>query len=117
LPTASSLKQLVVRLFNAFGLNINRMRPGAPPRASMTGGLAQLVRLGFQPCTVIDAGVANATPELYPTFPSASILLIEPLVEFEPFLQKICSTYKAHYVLAAAGSAPGSATFHVPFWR
>src|SRR4029077_4869407 len=34
-------------------------------------------------------------------------------VEFEPFLQKICSTYKAQYVLAAAGRAPGSATFNV----
>jgi FkbM family methyltransferase len=109
----TSAKHLVVRLFNAFGLNINRIRPGAPPRASMTGGLAQLARLGFQPRTVIDAGVANATPELYSTFPSASILLIEPQVEFEPFLQKICSTYNAQYVLAAAGSAPGSATFHV----
>jgi FkbM family methyltransferase len=113
LPIAFSFKNQVVRLFNAFGLNINRIRPGAPPRASMTGGLAQLARLGFQPRTVIDAGVANATPELYSTFPSASILLIEPQVEFEPFLKKICSTYKAQYVLAAAGSAPGTATFNV----
>lgn len=113
MPTVSSLRHLVVRLFNAFGLNINRIRRTGPPRASMTGGLAQLARLGFQPRTVIDAGVANATPELYSTFPSASILLIEPLAEFEPFLQRICSTYKAQYVLAAAGSAPGSATFHV----
>jgi FkbM family methyltransferase len=113
LPIASSLKQLVVRLFNAFGLNINRIRPGAPPRASMTGGLAQLTRLGFQPRTVIDAGVATQTLELYEEFPRASILLIEPLAEFEPFLQKICSTYNAQYVLAAAGHASGSATFHV----
>jgi FkbM family methyltransferase len=111
MPNAA--KHLVVRLFNAFGLDIRRRRPATPLRDSMAGGLAQLARLGFQPRTVIDAGVANATPELYSTFPSASILLIEPLVEFEPFLQKICSTYKAQYVLAAAGSAPGSATFHV----
>jgi FkbM family methyltransferase len=110
---SASAKHLVVRLFNAFGLDIRRRRPATPERASMAGGLAQLARLGFQPRTVIDAGVANATPELYTTFPGASILLIEPLVEFEPFLQKICSTYNAQYVLAAAGQAPGSATFHV----
>jgi FkbM family methyltransferase len=113
LPIASSLKHLAVRVFNAFGLDVQRLRPAATPRASMAGGLAQLARLGFQPRTIIDAGVANATPELYSTFPSASILLIEPLVEFEPFLRRICSTYKAQYVLAAAGQAPGSATFHV----
>jgi FkbM family methyltransferase len=113
LPIASSLKLLAVRLFNAFGLDVRRLRPATPSRDSMAGGLAQLARLGFRPATVIDAGVANATPELYSTFPSASFLLIEPLAEFEPFLQKICSAYNAQYVLAAAGSAPGSATFHV----
>jgi len=113
LPIASSLKHLAVRVFNAFGLDVRRRRPATPERASMAGGLAQLARLGFQPRTVIDAGVANATPELYSTFPSASILLIEPLAEFEPFLRQICSSYNAQYVLAAAGSAPGSATFHV----
>jgi FkbM family methyltransferase len=110
---SNAAKHFVVRLFNAFGLDIRRRRPATPPRDSMAGGLAQLARLGFQPRTVIDAGVANATPELYSTFPSASVLLIEPLAEFEPFLQKICSTYNAQYVLAAAGQAPGSATFHV----
>jgi len=109
----TAVKHLAVRLFNAFGLDVRRLHPATPPRASMAGGLAQLARLGFQPRTVIDAGVANATPELYSTFPSASILLIEPLVEFEPFLQRICSTYKAQYVLAAAGQAPGTATFNV----
>jgi FkbM family methyltransferase len=113
LPIAFSIKHLAVRLFNALGLDVRRVHPATPPRAGMAGGLAQLARLGFQPRTVIDAGVANATPELYSTFPSASILLIEPLVEFEPFLRQICSMYKAQYVLAAAGSAPGSATFHV----
>lgn len=109
----SFAKHVAVRLFNAAGLDIRRRRPATPDRASMAGGLAQLARLGFQPRTIIDAGVANATPELYSTFPAASILLIEALAEFEPFLRKICSSYKAQYVLAAAGQTPGSATFNV----
>jgi len=113
LPTASSVKYLVVRAFNAAGFNISRIRPARAPRASMTGGLAQLGALGFQPRTLIDAGVADATPELYESFKNASILLIEPLVEFEPFLRRVCSSYNAQYVLAAAGPAPGSATFNV----
>jgi len=110
-----SPKHLVVRLFAAFGLDIRKKSSASEstPRASMTGALLQLSSLGFQPATVIDAGVATQTLELYEAFPSASILLIEPLAEFEPFLQKICSTYKAQYVLAAAGQSPGSATFHV----
>jgi hypothetical protein len=45
------------------GFDIRRRRPAAPARDSMPGGLAQLAGIGFQPRTVIDAGVANATPE------------------------------------------------------
>jgi FkbM family methyltransferase len=114
LPIASSLKHLVVRAFAVFGLELRRKSAAsAPERASMHGALHQLSSLGFQPRTVIDAGVATQTLELYEAFPSASILLIEPLAEFEPFLQRICSTFNAQYVLAAAGQSPGSATFHV----
>jgi FkbM family methyltransferase len=51
--------------------------------------------------------VASETAELYQEFPKSDILLIEPLVEFEPFLKKICAAYNAKYVLAAAGSAAG----------
>jgi FkbM family methyltransferase len=58
-------------------------------------------------------GVATQTLELYEEFADSRLLLIEPLVEFEPFLQKICSSYKAQYVLAAAGEASGSATINV----
>jgi len=88
-----------------------------PSRTSLAGGLAQLARLGVKPRTVIDVGVADATPELYGAFPEASLLLIEPLAEFEPFLKRICSTYNAQYVLAAAGDAPGNAILHVhPDW-
>ncbi|MGC1417027.1 MAG: FkbM family methyltransferase, partial [Candidatus Acidiferrum sp.] len=108
-----NVKHLVVRGFNAVGLNVSRIRPATASRNSMAGGLTQLVRLGFAPRTVIDVGVADATPELYEAFKDASILLIEPLVEFEPFLKRICSTYKAEYVLAAAGPASASATLNV----
>ncbi len=112
-PAAFPAKHALVRFFNAFGLDVRRLRPVPPPRASMASGLAQLVRLGFQPHTVVDVGVASSTPALYSAFPSASFLLIEPLVEFEPFLKRICSTYDAQYVLAAAGEAPGTAILNV----
>jgi FkbM family methyltransferase len=104
---------MVVRACNAAGFDVRRIRPTTPGRASMAGGLAQLAAMGFEPRTVIDAGVANATAELYETFKNASIFLIEPLVEFEPFLRRICGTYKAQYALAAAGPEAGAATIHV----
>lgn len=113
MASTSKVKHLIVRAFNAAGLDISRIRPATGPRASMVGGLAQLARLGFEPRTVIDAGVANGTPELYETFKNASIFLIEPLVEFEPFLRKICSEHNAQYVLAAAGPEAGSAILNV----
>lgn len=110
---ASRVKHLVVRACNAAGFDVRRIRPAKPARASMAGGVAQLAAMGFEPRTVIDVGVANATAELYETFKNASIFLIEPLVEFEPFLRRICGTYKAQYVLAAAGPEAGSATINV----
>jgi len=101
------------RLFGAVGLDVRKAKRVEMPRASMQGALRQLSSLGFVPRTVIDVGVAYQTAELYAEFPKADILLIEPLTEFEPFLRKICETYKAQYVLAAAGEASGAATLNV----
>jgi FkbM family methyltransferase len=101
------------RLFNALGLDVRKRRGEEVPRASMRGALRQLAGLGFRPGTVIDAGVAYQTSELYEEFPESSIMLIEPLAEFEPFLREICTKHKAQYVLAAAGAAPGTAVFNV----
>ena len=106
-------KHLIIRLFNAFGFDIRRRRPAVATRASMVGGLAQLSRLGFKPQTIIDVGVAYQTSELYQAFRDAHILLIEPLVEFEPFLGKICAEYSAQYILAAAGETPGTVLLNV----
>lgn len=109
----TSMKQLVKGLFDACGLEIRKKKREEIPRASMRGALRQVSRLGFRPQTVIDVGVAQHTTDLYEEFKEASILLIEPLVEFEPSLRNLCSSYKAQYVLAAAGAAPGTAVLNV----
>jgi len=101
------------KLFGAFGLEIRKKRPTEIARTSMCGALRQLSGLGFRPRTVIDVGVAYETADLYREFTDAQILLIEPQVEFEPCLRKICSTYNAQYVLAAAGAEAGTAIFNV----
>jgi FkbM family methyltransferase len=109
--------EFVKRAFKTLGLEIRRSRSAGarpiPARASLAGALRQLRTLGFEPQTVIDVGVASETPELYEAFPEASLLLIEPLAEFEPFLKKICQKYNAQYVLSAAGEAQSTATLNV----
>jgi hypothetical protein len=44
---------------------------------------ARMMRLGLNPGTVIDAGVARGTPDLHQAFPQAHLLLIEPVNEYE----------------------------------
>jgi len=107
-------KHLVRDLFSIFGLEIRRKQPWeSEDRASLSGVLRQLTARGLRPQTLIDVGVAFQTAELYQEFPKADMLLIEPLIEFEPFLRRICEHYHAQYILAAAGERPGFATMNV----
>jgi FkbM family methyltransferase len=110
---ATGVKMAGKKLFNVFGLEIQKKRSREIARASMSGSLRQLYRLGFRPRTVIDVGVAWGTHDLYREFPEAEILLIEPQREFEDDLKRICREFKAQYVLAAAGAEPGTAAFNV----
>lgn len=108
------VKSVVKRLFGVFGLDLQRRQPEAVRiRMSLRGALRQVIRLGFSPRTVIDVGVAFETRELYEEFSNATVLLIEPLTEFEPALRRICERYKAHYVLAAASDKQGTAILNV----
>ncbi len=111
---SNTAKRLVKKVFGTAGLEIRKK--SADPnqdRATFSGALRQIAKLGFRPRTVIDVGVAYHTLELYQQFPEARILLVEPLAEFEPFLRQICTQYKAEYVLAAAGEKAGSAVLNV----
>lgn len=87
-------------------------QPGV--RQTKLGALCHLKERGFTPATVIDVGVQKGTPELYATFPESSHMLIEPVVEQEPIMRRICELVpKAEYVLAAAAAKTGSAQLRV----
>lgn len=74
-------------------------------------------QLGFTPKTVVDVGVGRGTEVLYRSFPDAFHVLIEPLVEFEPDLQKILNRYKGEYHLTALGDTRGTSVLYVdPKW-
>ena len=75
--------------------------------------LKRISKQGFEPHTVIDVGVGNGTQELYSAFPSASLFLVEPLLEFEETIQSIMSQRQGGYVIAAAGSSDAVQTINV----
>ena len=83
-------------------------------RHSMTGALTNLRAIGFVPRTVIDVGAALGTFCLYETFPEAHHLLLEPIAENAPYLEKICNGLdSAEYIIAAATKELGDITLDV----
>ena len=65
-------------------------------------------KIGFNPTTIVDVGVATDTEDLYWHFPNAKYLFVEPLQEFESNLQQLCGLYPgSNYMLAAAGATNG----------
>ncbi len=104
-----SLKKIAYKILKPLGFDI----PRQGMRTSMYGVLDQLIKLGFQPETVIDVGVAYGTFELYEKFPQTNFLLVEPLIEYEKNLKEICQRYKAQYIMAGAGAQAGNITINV----
>jgi len=104
------LKKVIKKTFNACGFEIHRT--GTIGR-TFDEVLDHVSRLDFRPQTVIDVGVANGTFELYEAFPNARHLLIEPLEEFKPALEKITRQFNAEYVIAAASDKVGRIAINV----
>lgn len=96
---------------------------GAPMAGTLMTGWPDLRGIGWTPshlrrlttpATLVDVGVAAGTPPLHEAFPDARLVLVEPLVEWEPDLERLVSgRARGEYVLAAAGSAPGTRTINV----
>jgi len=82
-------------------------------RSDMEDVLNHMRGQGFIPQSVIDVGVANGTKDLYEAFPNAQFVLVEPLREFEPYMQSLQKKYKVRYELAAAASTLGTITLNV----
>lgn len=98
---------------NWFGYDIRSLKHESRTRRSICESYSLLKKIGFQPETVIDVGVASGTTQLYKAFSDSYFLLIEPLKEFESYLKLILERYKGSYVMAAAGSHSGQVTFNV----
>lgn len=111
-PRVRKAAQAGKRLADRAGIEVRRKGTGV--RRTPEAVLEHVKRLGFQPATVIDVGVAYGTPELYDAFPDARFLLVDPLDEYAEAIGQITGRLcDAEWVRAAAGPEPGSITINV----
>lgn len=107
------LYSIINAVFDYLGFEVRR-KDYTTSRHTLRGTCEQAKKLDFNPQVVIDVGAARGTFELYETFPDAKHLLIEPLGENKPFLEKIVLSLKdARYVIAAATKKSGLITLNV----
>lgn len=104
-----SFRNAVKRSFRMFGLEVSKIRGR---RITMAQALYHILDRGFIPRTVIDVGVAYGTPDLY-IFKDAKYILIEPLEEFDPYINRILNAYDAEHIRATVGPHTGHITINV----
>jgi FkbM family methyltransferase len=111
----SILKKILKRLFHALGLDVRRAGdiPAPHPGPTIADSYAQLKRLGFQPGSVIDVGVADGTPELHEAFSDVFHVLIEPVPQHTAAITKILKTLNGVHIQSAAGAKSGKAKINV----
>jgi len=110
----STSKEIIARFFAVLGLEMRRK--GSWQQRSFVDALKHARDLGLSPAIIIDVGAAYATFTLkcYDFFPQSRYILIEPLKEYQRYLEKVVSTMpKAEYVLAAANAKRGEITINV----
>jgi FkbM family methyltransferase len=88
-----------------------RVRVTDPEWQRESGWLpGNLRKRGFAPATLIDVGVAGGTPQLYDAFPDAYLVLVEPLVEYQPDADRILSGRPGEHVAMAVGAGEATTT-------
>lgn len=102
----TTIKHLVQRAVGQLGYEVRKTswRPQWRP---------DLLARMSSPVTVIDVGVGHGTERLYEAFPNAHYLLVEPVREFLPSLNRITGELDGEFYLGAVSSAPGKATIRV----
>jgi FkbM family methyltransferase len=72
--------------------------------------------MGFKPATVVDVGAAYGSfaSQCVTVFPKARFLLLEPLVEYQPFLKELTASMPmAQCIMAAATAHQGEIVLNV----
>lgn len=106
------IKSIIKSILGRYGYTLVKNEQSTLSK-SMSYVLSHVSRLGFNPATVIDVGVASGTHALYETFPNAFHLMIEPLEEFTEDIRLLLSSYKGKVIFAAASSTDGEIEINV----
>jgi FkbM family methyltransferase len=117
------LRHFIRKSLGLVGLEIQRRAASRLPsyndrlRSSVLGVLQQVKKQGFSPATVIDVGAAYGSfaTQCHDVFPDPKYVLVEPLVEYQPFLETVIQTQipNAEYISAAAAAESGEVTINV----
>ncbi len=115
------LGEFVGGMLRRFGYSLERLPQDWLPGRTYWD-TAYLQRLGFNPRTLVDVGVAYGSPtrechSLYEAFPDARLVLMEPLREFDPYVESILARHPGIHIPAAAGAREGNLTIDLhPVW-
>ena len=103
------IKEAIHSVLHSVGYDITRYEPDAYRHGFNAQHLARIA----QPRTVFDVGVGNGTYPLYNAYPKARFVLVEPVREYEPTIQKIEREFSCLTYYAAVGSKEGETEFTV----
>jgi FkbM family methyltransferase len=81
----------------------------------MDTALAHLQEKDFSPRVVLDVGAAKGYWSINAgcRWPRAKFFMIDPLLQSEPDLQRLCEDPRFHYLRLAVGDRPGETVIHV----
>lgn len=112
------LRAALNRMLAPTGFELARVGAGTPPpsRWTMETALARAAALGIKPSTLIDIGAAEAewARQAIRVFPSAALVMVEPLAERQENLARFAARYPAARIEAVvAGREPGEVELNV----
>lgn len=99
------IKKNIEAISNIMGIEIHKK---GLIKSSLKQVLNHLKEMNFVPKVVFDVGVGYGDNELYEAFPNSQHVLIEPLIEYRPWIDEIVKKYRAEYFCAAAGERNGT---------
>jgi FkbM family methyltransferase len=85
------------------------------PRLTLADSLEYIRSLGIEMSTIIDVGVGFGTPDLYNAFPTAHLILVDPLLRVGNYTHLEAGLHgrKVEFVAAAAGQFLGKTVMNV----
>lgn len=96
------IKKLLRNIFGQFGYEIHKRRTGE------VGFNSTYLSSVCNPDLVVDVGVGFGTHALYEAYPSADLILVEALTEYQDAIEPICNKYDAEVIYKGLGKEEGS---------